>query len=533
MSERDCVETETMLDPEVHTLDITAIRIVDRIQQRTAMNEATVREYAEALQNGSVFPSIVVFYDGQRHVLADGFHRVQAIFQNGERTVRAEIHAGGEREAQLYAASNLLAVKVDHVPDGYFAEDGHTSQDMLYGWFAARMSLDLTAAARIENVVVVTETIAPSATTTVAMDVVNDGESAFEGEVVIRFTPWYPDESASIAAMTRFPVNVEAGAQSHIEQSVVVPEPMLWSSETPNLYKVAVSLVSAEGTSIDDNIVTTGLRTVRDEKGIFMLNDHPEMLNGATVMQFPAPLEEMSTWHRILPEAWIAKHILLAKAGRMNTLRMHTASNAYSDPRFAEYADQLGMMIQWVGTGWNRRDWAAGGDPSGPALSLAQQADEYVTDMRQVINHPSIVMWELFNAFVPQERQAMLVSAFYPPIIKTDESRLISFLKKVRFNETGLYDKPAIIFSRQDDALGYGNTWDRLRKNANKPRIHEYAVEFGEVTGQDNWSLAKSKPWYRIHSYEWGSSLYRITGTDPRTGQVRTIVIPDGEPFLD
>ena len=308
---------------------------------------------------------------------------------------------------------------------------------------------------------------------------------------------------------------------------------MLWSAESPNLYKVAVSLVTAEGTSIDDIVVTTGIRTVRHENGIFVLNGKPEMLNGATIMQFPAPLEEMSTWHRLLPEEWIAKHILLAKAGRMNTLRVHTPSNAYSDPRLMEYADQFGMMIIWVPTGWNRKDWSEGGYTSGPTLSLAEQADEYVTDMRQVINHPSIAMWEVFNEAVPKERQEMLMSAFYPEIIRTDRSRLISLLKKPRYNETGLYDKPGVIFGQQYDMLGYGKEWHTLRKDAEKSRTDEYAVEFAEVTGQDNWSLAKGKPWYRIHSYEWGTSMYQVTGTDPRTGQVRTIVIPEGEPFLD
>jgi len=431
-------------------------------------------------------------------------------------------------------ADNLLAVKVDHVSDGYFTEDGHTSQDLLYGWFAARMSLDQTAAARIENVNVRTETIGKSATTIVSIDIVNDGDSTFDGEAEVQFTPWYPKENNSVSAMARFPIKIKAGAHSSIVRSVIVPEPKLWTSETPNLYKVTVSLIPAEGRPIDDYVVTTGIRTVRHENGMFLLNGKPEMLNGATIMQFIAPLEEMSTWHRINPDEWIVKQILMAKTVLSNTLRMHVPSGAYSDPRFAEYGDQLGIMYIWVPTGWNRKDWAEGGNGfSGPKLSLDDQVAEYVTDMKQVLNHPSIVMWELFNENVPVERQEMLMSAFYPEIYKTDESRLINFLKKPRYNKPGLYNKPGIIFSQQYDKLGYGKEWTVLRDDAKRPRSDEYAVEFAEVTGQDNWSLVKCKPWYRIHSYEWGTSMYQVTGTDPRTGQLRTIAIPEGEPSLD
>ncbi len=453
-----------------------------------------------------------------------------------------EIYLNGKRVAELNRqptrldvsaylrsnADNLLAVKVDHVPDGYYAEDGHTSNDLLYGWFAARMSLDLTTATRIENVVVHIETIGESATAIVSVDIVNDGDSSFDGEAEVRFSEWFPEEDNSVSAMARFPIKIGAGAHARIERSITVPEPKLWTFETPNLYKVTISLIPTDDRPIDDYVVTTGIRTVRHENGMFLLNGKPAMLNGATAMQFPAPLEETSTWHRALPEAWIVKYILMAKAAGSNTLRIHTPSSAYSDPRFAEYGDQLGLMYIWVSTGWNRKDWAEGGaEYSSPELSLADQVAEYVTDMKQVQNHPSIVMWEIFNESVPEERQGMLLSAFHSEIYKTDKSRLITFVKRYR------HSKPGLIASTQYDMLGYGKEWSVLRNDAKKPRSDIYAVEFAEVTGQDNWSLVKGKPWYRIHSYEWGASMYSVTGTDPRTGQLRTVVIPEGEPFLD
>ena len=48
---------------------------------------------------------------------------------------------------------------------------------------------------------------------------------------------------------------------------------------------------------------------------------------------------------------------LTARAMEGNTLRKHAASSSYSDPRFAEIGDQLGMMYVWVPTGWARKQW--------------------------------------------------------------------------------------------------------------------------------------------------------------------------------
>ena len=77
-----------------------------------------------------------------------------------------------------------------------------------------------------------------------------------------------------------------------------------------------------------------------------------------------------------------------------------------------------------------------------------------------------------------------------------------------------------------------GHVWVPLYPRLGAAELPRLA-EFAEVTGQDNWSLVKCKPWYRTHSYEWGTSMYNVTGTDLRSGHLRTIAIPEGEPSID
>jgi hypothetical protein len=70
-------------------------------QVRVAVRSAVVRDYAQAMkqqvrEGGLRFPPAVLFSDGQRYILADGFHRVLAARVAGLSEFPAEIarHCG-------------------------------------------------------------------------------------------------------------------------------------------------------------------------------------------------------------------------------------------------------------------------------------------------------------------------------------------------------------------------------------------------------------------------------------------------------
>ena len=75
--------TETRLPPEKsgqvparETLPLEQLVTEAGTQVREALDEDTIGEYAEALQDGARFPPVVVFRSKGAVVLADGFHRV-------------------------------------------------------------------------------------------------------------------------------------------------------------------------------------------------------------------------------------------------------------------------------------------------------------------------------------------------------------------------------------------------------------------------------------------------------------------------
>lgn len=72
-------------------------------QPRAAMDENTVNEYVEAMEEGTKFPPVTVFFDGEQFWLADGFHRVKAAEKIGLLKVTVEVKQGSLRDAVLYS----------------------------------------------------------------------------------------------------------------------------------------------------------------------------------------------------------------------------------------------------------------------------------------------------------------------------------------------------------------------------------------------------------------------------------------------
>ena len=94
--------TSEQIQPQL--LKISLIKLDEGIQPRQQLNQEVVAEYAEAMKQGATFPPVVVFFDGSKYWLADGFHRIAAKQANGVLEVLTERKFGSRREAILFAA---------------------------------------------------------------------------------------------------------------------------------------------------------------------------------------------------------------------------------------------------------------------------------------------------------------------------------------------------------------------------------------------------------------------------------------------
>ena len=84
-------------------LEVSKLTIEQGYQGRVSLCPEVVVQYIECLLQGDKFPPIKVFHDGNKFILADGFHRVAAYKRMGSATVAAEIVEGTERDATLHS----------------------------------------------------------------------------------------------------------------------------------------------------------------------------------------------------------------------------------------------------------------------------------------------------------------------------------------------------------------------------------------------------------------------------------------------
>lgn len=84
-------------------LNIKLIRIDGGTQSRASINQTVVDQYAEAIKDGSEFPAVRVYHDGNFYYLADGFHRYFAHLKAGKAGISAEVINGTLRDAILYS----------------------------------------------------------------------------------------------------------------------------------------------------------------------------------------------------------------------------------------------------------------------------------------------------------------------------------------------------------------------------------------------------------------------------------------------
>ena len=98
-------DSKTNLSPvgTVSRLSLSEISTQGGTQIRAKIDIETVDAYANAMLDGDKFPPVVVFHDGNRYIMADGFHRILAMTRNGGKEIEADVHKGTKSDALRYA----------------------------------------------------------------------------------------------------------------------------------------------------------------------------------------------------------------------------------------------------------------------------------------------------------------------------------------------------------------------------------------------------------------------------------------------
>ena len=422
-------------------------------------------------------------------------------------------------------SDNIIAVRVYHNKNTNSML--HAPLDPYIGWHLGRAELLLSAPCMFKDLFVHTATLSDEAIQHHTLVLQNPDYDYFDGSIEINYYPWFPSEGDKAATITQN-VSIPPSIDYEINIRLPVKNAGLWSADQPVLYKVEAILKDREGNRIDDYVVTTGIRTIDQKDGELLLNGKPAMLNGAQIMGWRYPVETATKTNRCVDHATVVQDLLLIKKMNGNMLRLHVhaqrdAADGINDPRYAAFADQLGVYLLWQTAGWIRDGEAWNVDFKG-----------YPKYMKQVYNHPSIVMWEGSNHPNRFKNHDISVShdfinLMYETIASVDTSRLISPTSYWTHTHYGNYDgsidyqgnaiepnpvlmKKMMTRGNQDTYTGYDAKWTALREAPNSWAASCLAAndkayfnfEHEESAAQPNWNLAIREPWYQVQSYEWG-----------------------------
>ena len=95
-----------MDDPKIVSLKLTEIILALGTQVRAKIDEGTVENYTDEMKEPNAkFPPVVIYHDGAKYILADGFHRLLAARKNGYSEVMAEVRKGTKTDALKFALS--------------------------------------------------------------------------------------------------------------------------------------------------------------------------------------------------------------------------------------------------------------------------------------------------------------------------------------------------------------------------------------------------------------------------------------------
>lgn len=421
---------------------------------------------------------------------------------------------------------NVIAVRVK--PNYSTHPMLHATSDHNIGWFLGRTSLILTDATSpiTDGQIHTTVLTSSGAMQHHKVTLHNPTNEYIKGKLEVKYYPWFPTEGECAASISK-DVEIRPFSDSAVHMDLLLKKPNLWSPDTPQLYKVAFVLSDKEGKPIDDWVTTTGIRFVEQKGGVLYINHRPEMLNGAQNFGYRLPIEYTAKTIRCGTDEMVMRDVMMAKRLGGNLLRIHVHSekditDGINDARFAEYADQLGLYLIWQTAAWLRE---------GEAWNVDIQ--NYPRYMRQVYNHPSIVLWEASNhpnQFKKHDMQESFdfFSNVISTILEADTSRLVSptsFWQHSYYqNYEGTIDihgnpiepNPLLVHRKltrgsQDAYTGYGRNWGDL---CNMPSpwakscldAHDlcyFNFEHEESAAQPNWALAQKEPWFEIQSYEW------------------------------
>jgi beta-galactosidase len=373
---------------------------------------------------------------------------------------------------------NHIAVRVDaEAMEGWWYEGAGIYR---HTWLVKQSPLHITTDGVFANPV---RTTAGGWEIPVETTLANSGAEDASGEVRAVLL----DPAGKPVAEAHATAQVPQLATAVAKLTLTVSQPKLWSVATPTLYTVRTS-VACGGRPVDMLETRCGFRTIRfdADKGFF-LNDVPMKLKGTCNHQDHAGVGVA------VPDALWDFRIRRLKAMGSNAYRC-----AHNPPakEFLDACDRLGMLVMDENRNFN---------------VSAESTRELEWMVRRDRNHPSVILWSVFNEETTQgtEMGYQMVRRMTASVKRLDTTRPVTAAMN------GGHKSP-INVSQAVDVVGFNynqNVYDEFHKAHPKLPITS-SEDTSSFMTRDNYVTDGSKnligsyddqraPWGLTHRYAW------------------------------
>ena len=182
--------------------------------------------------------------------------------------------------------------------------------------------------------------------------------------------------------------SILASEELRVDGTARVTDPLKWSAETPNLYKLLLALKDSSGKTLEVVPANVGFRKVEIRDGDLLVNGKRILIKGVNRHEFDPDRGQAIT------VGGMERDIVTMKQNNINTMRCCHYPN---QPAWYDLCDRYGLYlldeadIESHGMGFGERTLAKSPDWAGAHV------DRTVRMVERDKNHPSIIIWSLGN----------------------------------------------------------------------------------------------------------------------------------------
>jgi len=290
------------------------------------------------------------------------------------------------------------------------------------------------------------------------------------------------DAGKQIVASTQSDISLDKGEEKVVSFELEVDNPMIWSAEKPNLYRLVISMTNEGKEKIQIIGSDVGFISVTIENGQLFVNGQPILIKGVNRH------DHHPQFGHYIPRETMEKDVALMKQFNINTVRTAHYPN---DPYFYSLCDRNGIYV------------IAEANIESHGLGAAQQraydndihiADNplwetaYIDRIERLYeihkNYASVIIWSMGNecgdGYNFQKSYQWL---------KENDSRPVMFEQGSLRNTTDIY---ALMYATIGQLKNYA-----VDENNYRPFIMcEYAHAMGNSVGnlQDYWDMIEAYP---------------------------------------